>query len=483
MYGSWGKYYAPIHLNNTNGNPVAGVTNWLDVTQLFNSTTTYISVLSDNSGSTYIPKSTNFIDVYSGGSPFTMTQELVQRGAEVQDDELRIVIVGKTRNVCYEIVKYLRLALTSQDYGFPAVLQIKRPSDTTYTEWFVQSANIQEEPTHFGRDIKLPVPSLFLKIKLTRSPYGADTSASYVLSPITIPQQSRFTIDNQKGQLFNVGDLINADFNFNLGLASGYGPLLFNLISDDTYSQQVVSVSGTLAAGATATVGTYTYAVQDIDSIGAPLSIIVVADVQSNEVEMRATIQGYSTPYIRAVGTQLSPTISIGRVFQLPSIDIASIFAGMPNYDNSYELPITISVRNINRGATRTYTVSMITMFRAMNIVQMFPTTLGFSDLSAQYRIVSFYDNLYLPAQPLPTIKGIISTSSNFSGSNSQIELRYKYKQAMEVRGTLMRIQKNDSIIYGYVVMLNGNCQIDNFSLPTLTAQFRFSHLYQSVGS
>ena len=488
MYGSWSKYYAPMHINNTNGNPYTGNTNTLDVTNLFSSTTTHISVLSDGNGNTYMPRATNFIDVYSGGSPFTLTQELVQRGAEVQDDELRIVVSGKTRAVCYEVIKYLRLALTSQSYGMPAVISIKRPSDTTFTEWFVHSANIQEDNTTFGRDVKSPLPSLYLRLKITRSPYGSDPAVSYASVITNIFNQSRFTVYDNSGTLFNLGDMVNIDFNFQLPVAtSTIGPCIFNFITDDTFLQQSISASGTLAAGATATIGTYNYNVQDIDSIGCPLSIIVVGDVQSNEVEIRATIQGFSTPYVRSVGTQISSS-GTRRVFQLPPIDIQGIFAGMPNYDNSYQIPITITARNINRGSTRTYTFTSVTMFRSMNVVQMFPTVtgslIGSSTPAVQYRVASFYDNLNLPSQPLPSIKGVISTSVNYYFGTG-IDLRYKYNQAMEVRGTPIRMQKNDSILYGYVVFMNANCEIDNNPVtePFLYGQFRFAHLYQSVGS
>jgi hypothetical protein len=487
MYGSWSKYYAPLHINNTNGNPYIGNSSTLDVTNLFNSTTTHISVLADGNGNTYMPKATNFIDVYSGGSPFTLTQELVQRGAEVQDDDLRIVIGGKTREVVYDVLRYLRLALTSQAYGMPAVIGIKRPSDADYTEWFVMSANIQEDPTTFGRDVKSLQPSLYLKMKLTRSPYGADPAVSYTSDVTLIFNQTRFTVYDNIGTLFNLGDLVNVDFNFQLPTSlSTIGPCIFNFITDDTFYQPSVTATGTLAAGATATIGTYNYNVQDLDSIGCPLSIIAVADVQSNEIEMRATIQGYSTPYVRSVGTQLSST-GTKRVFQLPPIDIAGIFAGMPNYDNSFQVPITISIRNVNRGSTRTYTFASVTMFRAMNIVQMFPTVpsalIGSSIQSVQYRVSSFYDNLNLPSQALPSIKGTISTSVNSGGI--EFDLRYKYNQAMEVRGTSIRMQKNDSILYGYVVFMNSNCQIETDPViePLLNGQFRFAHVYQSVQS
>jgi hypothetical protein len=496
MYGSWGKYYAPLHINNTNGNPYIGDSLILIVENLFNSTTTHISVLADGNGNTYMPKATNFIDVYSGGSPFTLTQELVQRGAEVQDDDLRIVIGGKTREVVYDVLRYLRAALTNQSYGMPAVLSIKRPSDTKYTEWFVMSANIQEDPTTFGRDVKSLQPSLYLKMKLTRSPYGADKSVTYLTNLTQITNQSKFVVYDKSYSYFNLGDLVNLDFNFRLpDPTSTLGPVVFNFITDDTFfdvgGYPAVLFSGTLAAGASATLGTYNYAVQDIDSIGCPLSIIVVADVQVNEIEIRATVQGYSTPYVRSVGTQISATGTL-RVFQLPPIDVASIFSGMPNYDNSFELPITLSIRNINRGSTRTYTVYEVTMFRVMNSVQMTPTVSGaMSGLltpSVQYRVVSFYDNLYLPVQPLPAIKGIISSSINNYGALSNgelLELRYEYLQAMEVRGTAIRVQKNDSVLYGYVIFMGSNCQIitDLAVQPFLYARFRFAHLYQSAGS
>lgn len=496
MYGSWSKYTAPFHINNTNGTPYIGASSTLTLTNLFSSTTTHVSVLSDGNGNTFMPRATNFIDVYSGGAPFTMTQELVQRGVEVQEDELRIVVSGKTKEVCYEVIQYLRLALTSQSYGMPAVLQIKRPSDTDYTEWFVLSANIQEDPTMFGRDVKLNTPSFYLKIKLTRSPYGSDPAVSYLTTNTLVSNQTKFTVYDLKGDYFNLGDMTNIDFNFRLpDSTSTLGPTIFNFITDDTFFQQgaypAVITSGTLSAGATASIGTYTYSVQDIDSIGCPLSIIVVADVQSNEVEMRANIQGFSTPYVRAIGTQISST-GTQRVFQLPPMDISGIFSGLPNYDNSFEIPITITVRNINRGSTRTYSITSVTMFRTMNILQMYPTVSGaFSPSttpSVQYRVASFYDNLYLPVQPLPSIKGVISSSVNDFGlltSGELLELRYKYLQAMELRGTLVRTQKNNSVLYAYVVYMGSSCQIvtDLAVAPILYSQFRFAHLYQSVGS
>lgn len=488
MYGSWGKYYAPLHMNNTSGVPPVGNTQYLTVENLFSPTTTHISVLSDGNGVSFVPKSTNFIDVYSGGSPFTLTQELVQRGVEVQDDEFRIVIVGKTIDVCYETLRYIRLALSSQSYDTPAVLSIKRPTDTSYTEWFVYSSNIQEDPTYFGRDIKSPLPSLYLKIKLTRSPYASDQVASIVTSNITVLNQTVYEIGDFKDSLFCLGNLINADFNYSLpNPTSTLGPVLFNVITDDTFFKQTVTTSGTLAAGASATIGTYNYSIQDIDGIGCPLTTIVVADVQSNEIEMRASIQGYTTPYVRSIGTQINASAGTSRVFLLPPIDISGIFAGMPNYDNSFQIPITISIRNINRGATRTYAFKTVTMFRSMNTVQMIPTLttlLGSSTPSVQYRIVSFYDNLNLPAQPLPSIKGIIATSvnTNFVYDYKYAEMRYQFSMAMEVRGTQMSIKKSYSKLYGYSVVMGSNCQIqDSANDANCYAQFRFSQLYQSV--
>jgi hypothetical protein len=488
MYGSWGKYYAPLHLNNTSGIPPAGTTQSLTIQNLFSPTTTHISVSSDGNGITFAPKATNFIDVYSGGSPFTLTQELVQRGVEVQDDDLRVVIVGKTIGVCYEVLRYLRLAITSQSYGMPAVLSIKRPTDTSYTEWFVQSANVQEDPTYFGRDIKSPLPTLYVRLKLTRSPYASDEYTSLVVENVTVTNQARFVMAQLKDEAFTLGNLVNADFNFVMpNSTSSLGPVLFNIITDDTFFEQTVTASGTLAAGASATIGTYNYKVQDLDSIGCPLSVVVVADVQSNDIEMRASIQGYTTPYVRSIGTQLSATAGTARVFQIPPIDISGIFSGMPNYDNSFEIPITISIRNINRGSTRTYAFYSVKMFRTMNVVHMIPTQQTLSGSlypSIQYRVVSFYDNLNLPAQPTPAIKGAIGTSVNsgFSSSGKYVEMRYQYTMAMEVRGTQIRIQKNYSTLYGYIVTMGANCQIQNFADdPFLLAQFRFSQLYQSV--
>jgi len=486
MYGSWSTYTVPLQLNNTTGAPYTTYA----LANLSSTTLTPIVVLSDGNGNTYMPKATNFIDVYSGGSPFTMTQELVQRGVEVQDDEFRIAVSCATRSDCYTVMQYIRSALTSQSFGMPAVLRIKRPSDADYTEWFVQSANIQEDNTHLGRDIKSPLPTLYMKIKITRSPYGSNSRVSYFQDKTNFSNQTKFTLYNGEGDFFNLGDLINTDLEFILPTASSsLGPVSLNIITDDTFyntgGYPTVLSTGTLAAGATATINTYTYNIQDIDTLDTPLSVIVVADVQSNEVEMRASIQGYNTPYVRTIGTQLSSSGTM-RVFQLPPIDISGIYSGMPNYDNSFQVPITISIRNVNRGSTRTYTIYQVTMFRTMGVVQMFPTNVSSITYAAtpsvQYRLVSFYDNLNLPAQPLPSLKGTISSSVN---ANFAYDNRFQYLQGMEVRGTPLRIKKNNSIIYGYIIFMGSSGQIITNApdLPTANMEYKFSHLYQSVGS
>ena len=72
MFADWNIYYKPLHLNNTTGIGIAGG-------NIADASTTPFVVLAEAAGDSYTPKTTNYMDVYSGGSPFTFTQELVQR--------------------------------------------------------------------------------------------------------------------------------------------------------------------------------------------------------------------------------------------------------------------------------------------------------------------------------------------------------------------------------------------------------------------
>lgn len=490
MFSSWGTYFKPIHLNNTLGimSPGGDYTNPL---------TTPITVLSDSQGSGYTPMATQFIDVYSGGSPFTLTQELVQRGAEVQEEEIRLAICGPDINSIMSIVMELRRALTMQEYSGFQILSIRRPNQTMYTEWFIQSAIIQEDTTFLGRDARnTGFPVVYLNVKLTRSPYGSDsetTSTAVVGYDINIPPLEFygdyvFDVINISENQNLVGAMINVDINWNLDYVSKtFGPSMLSMIVDDTIVEQSIAVSGTLSAGGSFNfANSYSYQLLDVQQSSAPLIVCVLGDVQSNEIEMRASIQGYSTPFVRAVGTNINTSNGTARIFCMPPINISSIFSGFPNYNTSYSIPISISIRNINRGSTRTYNFSKLWMFRSDNVVQFFPTTSWASrtETYIQYRMVSFYDQIDISAQPLPSPKAMITTTTELG-----YDTRYIYSEACEMRGAVMRVRQLYGMMKGYIFNFDSTCSyidptwdyITPPDAPGVKLTFRFGALYQTI--
>lgn len=479
MFSSWGTYYKPIHLNNTTGHGVVGG-------DLAYPDTTPIVSLAEADGSGYTPLSTQFIDVYSGGAPFTLTQELVQRGAEVQEDNINIAIVGSTMNACVEVAAKLRRALSMQEYAGFQILKIKRKGQTQYSEWFVQSAIIQEAPTYLGRDsLFTGYPTLYLNVKITRSPYasGSSTSQFDYHSPF-VPRHKWGIID-----IDTYPELIGSMVNFDLNLAyphgdgTTFGPVAVSFPVDDTITESTISESGTLAAGGTASFsGTYSYQITDTTNIRSPLSILLVGDVQSNEVEVRVNIQGYSTPYVRAVGTQVNSSNGTARVFQLPPINIANIFSGFPDYNTVFRIPLTFTLRNLNRGSTRTYSFTKMWMFRSDNNIQLFPATDWTSKTTGNfaYRVASYYDSVDNPAQPLPSMKAGVFQMQTFALDRGS----YTYSEAAEIRGTTIRVKNMNGNFNGFLVIMKADCSfvpMSNISGATWTFTTRFSALYQSI--
>jgi len=490
MFASWGTYFKSIHLNNTSGvlNPDGDYTN---------PATTPIVVLTDAQGSGYTPMATQFIDVYSGGAPFTLTQELVQRGAEVQEEELTIAVCGNSIASIMSIVSDIRQALSMQEYTGHQVLAIRRPNQTAYTEWFVQSAVIQENSTFLGRDVRQTgFPTVYLNIKLTRSPYGADsaTTATSIIGydsnilPFVFYGDYAFDIIDISANQNLVGSLMNVDINWNLdGTSRKFGPSMLATIVDDTVVEQTISVSGTLTAGASFTfASTYTYQVLDVQHSNAPLIVSILGNPQDNEIEMRATLQGYSTPFVRTVGTNINTSNGTNRIFVMPPINVASLFEGFSDYNTSYSIPITITIRNINRGSSKTYSFIKLWMFRSDNILQLFPSTVWTARTEdfVQYRVASFYDQLDTPAQPLPTPKAMITTADAVGYDN-----RYEYSESCEMRGAGLRVRQLYGMMKGYIWNFDSICSyidptwdyITPPDAPGIKLTFRFGALYQTI--
>jgi hypothetical protein len=286
MYYNWGDYTKPLHLNNTTGKPSINGNISLAATTPF-------VVLSEANGNSYVPNSTLFMDVYSGGAPYTLTQELVQRGAEIQEDTLRVAVSASTFELAAQLVDTLRHALTEQEATGPQILKIKRQNQTTYTEWLIMGAKIQEDQSYFGRDaLDTAYPTIYLTIKLARSPYGSE-SDTYLLS-------TEITAQIYSGEVYTVGSpsikiadyamlynsFVNVDFQYNFADATtgitNFGPLVFSLVDDDTYYTSDVSATGTITAGSVATVGTYNYTIRNISDLTAPICIGIVASVDNS---------------------------------------------------------------------------------------------------------------------------------------------------------------------------------------------------------
>lgn len=487
MSALWGNYYQPLHLNNTSGmlNPGGDYTN---------PETTPIMVTTDAQGSGYTPMTTQFIDVYSGGSPFTLTQELVQRGAEVQEEEIQLAVCGNSMAEVLAVVRIIRQALSNQEYIGMQVLSVKKYGQSDYTEWFVQSAIIQETSTFLGRDLQRNIPTIYLNIKITRSPYGANSSFSGYTNygsflrntPSSFYGDGTFDIINISDNQFLIGALMNVDVVYNFDNCYGnsfvrFGPSVLSIITDDTYIFSTVSPSGTLAAGASATVLNFTYTVLDVQS-DAPLIVAIVAFADFNEIEMRVSIQGYSTPFVRSVGTQIDNSNGLERLFVMPPLHIQDIFSGYTNYNTAVKIPISITIRNINRGSSRDYSFYKLFAYRAHNVVQMFPTTVWTSrtdKLYIQYRIASFYDQINTPAQPLPVIKGMVSTS------NAATANLFNFEESVELRGSTLQIKQTSGIMKGIIFNMNGACsyitpEYGN-DAPGLFLRFKFGALYQTI--
>lgn len=490
MSASWGTYYKVLQLNNTTGmlNPGGDYTD---------PTTTPIMVLTDAQGSGYTPMTTQFIDVYSGGSPFTLTQELVQRGAEVQEEEIQLSVCGNTATEVADLIAIIRQAFSYQEYTNTQILSIRRAGQTEYTEWLVQSAIIQEAPTFLGRDVQRNIPVAYLNIKMTRSPYGSDSQRT-ITSTIGWPVANTgnsfygdgvFNIIDLTDKQYLIGAMVNVDISYNFNSVWStpslrFGPSALSIVTDDTFVESTISVSGTLAAGASTTfTSTYTYTMLDLQS-NAPLIVAMYGNVQSNEIEMQATIRGYSTPFVRSMGTNINTSNGISRLFMMPPIHIGSIFSGFPNYNASYQIPITITIRNINRGATRDYSFLRMWMYRSYNTLQLFPTTVWTSrtERYIQYRVVSFYDQTEMPAQPLPAPKSMITTSQWYENN------WFSYSEACEMRGSAIRVQQLSGMMRGFIFNLNSICSYINpkpfesqIDAPALYIQFRFGALYQTI--
>lgn len=487
MSALWGSYYVPLHLNNTSGvlNPGGDYAN---------PSTTPILVLTDAQGSGYTPMTTQFIDVYSGGSPFTLTQELVQRGAEVQEEEIQIAVCGNTISEVLAIVGVIRRALSNQEYTGPKILSVKKSGQSDYTEWLVQSAIIQENPTFLGRDLQRNVPTIYLNIKLTRSPYGANSSfsgyaniGSYYRNTLSsFYGNGLFDIVNVSNNEFLIGSMMNVDILYNYdGCYANplirFGPSVLSIVTDDTYYSSNISVSGTLGAGAGSIIAAFSYSVLDMQS-DAPLIVALVGFADTNEIEMRARIQGYSTPFVRSVGTQINTNNGLSRLFMMPPIQIQDIFSGYSNYNTAFAISITIEIRNINRGASRSFNFSNAFMYRSHNVLQMFPTTVWSSRTDKtyiQYRIASFYDQTDMPAMPLPTAKTMVGTSNN------PIAETLTFEESVELRGTRLQVHQTTGVMKGLIFNLNGAC---SYLIPTyesdapgLFLRFKFGALYQTI--
>jgi hypothetical protein len=494
MYFNWGNYTIPLHLNNTTGFPVING-------NYANATTTPFVVLSEANGNSYMPNSTMFMDVYSGGSPYTLTQELVQRGAEIQEDTLRIAVSASTFELAAQLVDTLRHALTEQEATGPQILKIKRQNQTTYTEWLIMGAKIQEDQSYFARDaIDTAYPTIYLAIKLARSPYGSE-GKPYITANVDLRgvyNTNLFDLGNilipNYPMLYN--SFINLDFQYDflnatvgVGPAT-FGPLVFSLVDDDTYYTDTTTTTSVLAAGAAATLSTHTYTIRNVSDLTAPVCISAVLTNDSNYIEMRATINGYSTPYVRSIGTHINATSPTSRLYILPTIDVAKIFAGVPDYDMTTSIPISLQIRNINRTTVCNYTSEGVNIWRSNNVMQLYPTSnwSARTDNFVYYRVFSFYDQLEFPAQPLPNVKSIITTSekTRLLDINTLNNISMSFEEASEIRGTQIRVTQKS----GNLRMVVFACAYDgSLSFPAYPAgdsalnwiRVSFAPIYQNI--
>lgn len=488
MFTDWNIYYQPLHLNNVTGESIPNG-------DYGNPDTTPFIMLAEANGGTYIPKSTNYMDVYSGGSPFTFTQELVQRGAEVQVDTFRIAIVGTTFAQCKERMQLIRTALNNQHMFGPQILSIRLSHQTTYTEWFVHGAIIQEEETMLGRDIiDQSNPVLYASVNITRSPYGADRNAQY--EHIVYVQENGKLITSSTYNVLNYNELygayvnlyFNIDFLGNLSVPSPstFGPIMFASVINDTFVENDTSQSGTLTAGGSASLTAIDYQIQEVTN-NYPLQTFVVADVEDNLVEMRLDINGYKTAYVRAIGSHIDSTNGTERLFVLPTIDISTLFDGAKEYAVYYTLPITIELRNLNRGGTTTYDVKHVRICRVDNMVQTYPTsewTLLNTPDFMKVNVYSFYDTVEYPAQPMPVMKAHATSYQKYytPGEDAfQFVNNEQYEETLELRGTFVRMKQLYGGIRCVVYQLGYDCSanltVTPLSLQSITIKYAPAHL------
>lgn len=483
MFADWNVYYKPLHLNNITGIGTAGG-------DIADASTTPFVVLAEANGDSYTPKTTNYMDVYSGGSPFTFTQELVQRGAEVQEDSIRIAIIGNTPQDCVDKLQLLRNALTNQHLFGPQILSIKRAGQTKYSEWLIHGAVVQEETTYLGRDIQdNGYPVLYVTITITRSPYGSDEFPLYV-SEQSYTQNGVYayaTYDVLNYRELN-GSFVNFYLNINYSNMLGrppstFGPIVLGTLIEDTKDIQFPVLAGTLAGGQqSVTVGSFNYAIKDTSNGNYPIQVIIIADVQSNEIEMRLLVNGYTTPYVRAVGTQLNSTNGTQRLFVLPPISVNTIFAGAKDYSIYYNVKIDVQLKNINRSSSRTYSLRRVTMCRTDNLVQIFPTT-DWSARSislANVNIYSMYDQIKYPSQSLPSIKAHLTTYNQYIGPlEAPYFLNNTFQESLDVRGVNIRMKQP----YGplqyiiYLMEYNGTAPIGNIAMSSVVIKYAPAYL------
>lgn len=483
MFADWNIYYRPIHLNNVNGTGIAGGST-------YEPTDTPFVVLSESNGETYTPKTTNYMDVYSGGSPFTFTQELVQRGAEVQEDVIRIGIIGTTPEDCVDKLHLLRSALTNQHLFGPQILSIKRANQSTYTEWLIHGALIQEESTYLGRDIRdNAYPMLFVSVTITRSPYGSDSFApytseiEYTVNGNVVSDSNLDVLDYQNLNGSYVNFYLNVDYANMLGRPpSTFGPIVLSTVIPDSLYLDTTSRSGSISAGSNVVVGPYPYQILETSNASYPIQSFIVANIDSNNIEMRLLVNGYATPYVRAVGTQLNSTNGTQRLFVLPPINIKDIYHGAKDYSVAYSANIYVQLRNLNRGGTTSYTLLRQYFVRTDNTVQVFPTT-NWSSRSislASINIYSFYDQLQYPSQPLPAIKAHLTTYSSYVGP---LETTYyfnnAYQETLEVRGSEITMKQ----AYGnmrfmiWLMEYNGTAPIGSIGMSNVVVRYAPQYL------
>jgi hypothetical protein len=459
---NWNVYYSSIQLNNIAG---ATYTNG----SMSNAYTTPFSIISSGDGQSYVPLTTQFIDVYSGGAPFTYTQELVQRGAEVQDEEIQLLVVGSSPNDVANKINALRQAVTMTDITGPAILSIRRSGQASYTDFLIHSAMVQENPTYYGRDVKLSgnAPSrAFVSLKITRSPYGVDQIPYIRAANIALSNGSNLNMLSLDTYPNLVGGLVNVKIdNTSSGGVGQIGSFITGFSLPGTWNvTSPTSFTGTLAAGGTALQGR-AITIQDIQCLD-PLQVVFVMDCQNNDIEARLEIGDYVTSYVRSIGSDVNPSFAAGRVFLMPPIDVHSLFSGLQDYNTKYTITYRIRIRNINRGATRTYAIVRVFSWRGSALLLQ-PTSdwTSRTEIHTAYQYFTFADQVDFTCQPLPIPKAFI-------GYQNDPQDKITYDSAAKIRGSALRItQRNGQIAMPLIV-------------TTATSQYKsnvYSGLYISV--